>query len=537
MTKPPAGKSSLIAYAVFEGGGAKGISHIAALKALEEQNIQLVGVAGTSAGAIVATLVAAGYSADELIDPNLDKTSWAENDEWNIFLRHQTTPVDLIGKKDWEEFRSVVKKFSDRPYFFGAKATFSYNIGFSPSWLQALLNQFGILGTEVAGKFLNDLLIAKVSKRTHVENDIVRFRHLSPTIKGNLPLKLVVTDIAHQSLVLIDSTDPQFGELVVSDVVIASMSIPFLFKPRPIDGLGQTFVDGGLVGNLPVWAFLEDRTALQRKLRLGTPISTIAFLSDGRNAAKTIGSLKEFALSVTWTGVFGSQRKAIELVPGIVPVELHSNLETTDFNPSREAAMAAFKMGFDRASAALEERMRRLPEEASRILRATLNMVKKAINNSTPGASQPVSTCRLALLYPVGRISVRVVASVNRSGDGDEDMVYDIDAPTAPAALRDKDVHHFSFANKNAEDLLMTPSEFARHRSRLNSLVAVPIFPSLADWELPVENRPPPAGILALDADFDLKPVITAGGIEDDLITQSVLLHPLLKKLQQSNGD
>jgi len=54
------------AYGVFEGGGAKGLAHIGALKQAEQREIKFIGVAGTSAGSIIAALIAAGYTADEL---------------------------------------------------------------------------------------------------------------------------------------------------------------------------------------------------------------------------------------------------------------------------------------------------------------------------------------------------------------------------------------------------------------------------------------------------------------------------------------
>src|SRR5215212_11040122 len=53
---------------VFEGGGIKGIGLVGAYKVLEEHGYQPEIMAGASAGAIVAALVAAGYSADELYD-------------------------------------------------------------------------------------------------------------------------------------------------------------------------------------------------------------------------------------------------------------------------------------------------------------------------------------------------------------------------------------------------------------------------------------------------------------------------------------
>lgn len=52
----------------FSGGGVKAAAHIGVLKALEENNIKIDAVAGTSAGSIVASLYAMGYSTEEMIN-------------------------------------------------------------------------------------------------------------------------------------------------------------------------------------------------------------------------------------------------------------------------------------------------------------------------------------------------------------------------------------------------------------------------------------------------------------------------------------
>jgi NTE family protein len=53
-------------FCALSGGGAKGILHVGALRALEEQGAHFCGLAGTSAGAIAATLKAAGFRAAEM---------------------------------------------------------------------------------------------------------------------------------------------------------------------------------------------------------------------------------------------------------------------------------------------------------------------------------------------------------------------------------------------------------------------------------------------------------------------------------------
>ena len=51
---------------VLSGGGAKGLAHIGVIRALEENNIPIDYIAGTSIGAIVGGLYAAGYTTEEM---------------------------------------------------------------------------------------------------------------------------------------------------------------------------------------------------------------------------------------------------------------------------------------------------------------------------------------------------------------------------------------------------------------------------------------------------------------------------------------
>lgn len=53
---------------VLSGGGAKGIAHIGVIKALEEHGIPIDYVAGTSMGAIVGGLYAAGYTPEKMME-------------------------------------------------------------------------------------------------------------------------------------------------------------------------------------------------------------------------------------------------------------------------------------------------------------------------------------------------------------------------------------------------------------------------------------------------------------------------------------
>ncbi|WP_144631504.1 patatin-like phospholipase family protein [Bordetella genomosp. 13] len=55
-------------YLAFQGGGARGIAHVGGLAAVESLGLPIKGVSGTSAGALVAALVAAGYSSCQMLN-------------------------------------------------------------------------------------------------------------------------------------------------------------------------------------------------------------------------------------------------------------------------------------------------------------------------------------------------------------------------------------------------------------------------------------------------------------------------------------
>ena len=65
---------------VLSGGGAKGLSHIGVIKALEENDIPIDYICGTSMGAIIGGLYAIGYSPDEMIEliKKPEFTAWSK---------------------------------------------------------------------------------------------------------------------------------------------------------------------------------------------------------------------------------------------------------------------------------------------------------------------------------------------------------------------------------------------------------------------------------------------------------------------------
>ncbi len=86
---------------VLSGGAAKGIAHIGVLKALEELNIKVKRLSGTSAGAIVAVFYAYGYSPDEMMEI-------LESINWFRLFKLKAPRYGLIG---WERAYTFLRKY------------------------------------------------------------------------------------------------------------------------------------------------------------------------------------------------------------------------------------------------------------------------------------------------------------------------------------------------------------------------------------------------------------------------------------------
>jgi len=101
------------------GGGAKGYAHIGVLRVLEEAGYNVVGVAGTSAGALVGALYAAGYTPDEILERLIAV------DPQHIFDRRAGDRPSILGLQGVEAMlREALgdRTFADLPRPFGAVA-------------------------------------------------------------------------------------------------------------------------------------------------------------------------------------------------------------------------------------------------------------------------------------------------------------------------------------------------------------------------------------------------------------------------------
>lgn len=209
----------LKADAVFEGGGVKGIGLVGALCAAEDEGYGWENVAGTSAGAIVASLIAVGYSANEIKQIMMEADLESFNDKTVI------SKIPIIGP--------ILSIIGLKGVYRGDKLE---------NWLRDLYKAKG------AQKFKD----IKLSYRDK---------------KYKYKLRVIASDIRRRRLLVLPQDISKYGldpdELDIACAVRMSISIPLYYKPvrvKYMDGDKRSrslIVDGGLLSNFPVWLFDE----------------------------------------------------------------------------------------------------------------------------------------------------------------------------------------------------------------------------------------------------------------------------------------
>jgi NTE family protein len=232
MPPPDAEDGSIYVDGVFEGGGMRGLAFLGALRCMDDLGLRWRKLAGTSAGAITASLLAADFPVDQL--------------------------EIVMGAID---FRQFTKQKTSR-WILDNDPSDDLRSPFKMLLLLAIARKLGQYSAEPFRKWLGqDVLSAR-----HVKTfgDV---RALHPERE----LKVVASDITRgQMLVLPDDLDvinqgdgerslkqalslAHSDQFSVAEAVRLSMSIPLFFEPGDLDG--RKIVDGGILSNFPLWIY------------------------------------------------------------------------------------------------------------------------------------------------------------------------------------------------------------------------------------------------------------------------------------------
>lgn len=200
---------------VLSGGGAKGMTHIGIIRALEENNIPIDYIAGTSMGAIIGSLYAMGYSPDDM----------------EALLRSPDFKRWYSGKVE-PKYEYYFKKNRPTPEFFNIRFAFRDSMHLKPQ----------ILPTSMVNPIQMNLVFVELFARATASCD-GDFNRLF------VPFRCIASDVYNKKPLIMRKGD-------LGDAVRASMSFPFVFKPIEIDSV--LAYDGGIYNNFPTDVMRED---------------------------------------------------------------------------------------------------------------------------------------------------------------------------------------------------------------------------------------------------------------------------------------
>jgi NTE family protein len=301
--------------AVFEGGGVKGIGLVGAVEDVEARGVTFHNVAGTSAGAIVAALVAAGYSASQL------RAIMEELDFRHFKDRSWSDRIPLLG-----------------PALSLLAAKGLYQGAFFEQWMRRKL-----LESPRRVRTFGDLRIPGVTNPQFIYRLQVIAADLT---RGRM--MVLPRDIRHYGM------DPD--GLDVAWAVRMSMSIPLFFQPvRLQDGAGQVHyvVDGGVLSNYPV-ELLDNR---QTDNPAWPTIGFKLVKGDGKRRPNGIHGPVTLLKALLSTMMEAHDERYIEEKNFQRTIAIPTlGVRTTDFDLSREKSWALYEAGQEASRRFFEEK-------------------------------------------------------------------------------------------------------------------------------------------------------------------------------------
>lgn len=309
---------------VLSGGAAKGLAHIGVIKALEENNIPIDYVTGTSMGGLVGGFYAAGYSPSEM--------------EY------------IATSKDFQEW--VTGTFdAEYTYYYQRKAT-------SASIIALGLGLDSVFQAKLRSNIINDIPL----------NFALLELTAQATINSNwnfdslmIPFRCMIADVFSQQQISVRN-----GSL--GEALRATMTVPYVYRPIKIND--RYVFDGGLYNNFPVDVMEKE---FKPDIIIGVNVSSKTFKEyPFKTDEEAVGKLFNYLL-------LSKSDSALINKDGIYIAPDVSDFSVVDFKKPEEL----IRIGYEAAMAKMPEIKEKIKREQSReskkLMRINFNDKKSPI--------------------------------------------------------------------------------------------------------------------------------------------------------------
>jgi NTE family protein len=305
--KLPASPEAGVYFAdgVFEGGGVLGIAFLGAARCCNDLGIRWKGLAGTSAGAITASLLASDMKTDQLEQLLGDL-------DFNQFLSQKTSflvrngdpsddlddPVYMVGNL---KLIGQLGEYSTEPF---------------KRWIDGALSQAGIVTFGDVGRHDPDR-----------------------------QLKVVVSDISHGEMRVLPTDlpgDPK--SFSVAEAVRLSMSIPFFFVPSKLGD--AVIVDGAILSNFPLWIYDEQDPTKKPEW----PTFGFRLIDRGEQEVAKVNSVTDILGAMFKTMMYASDRRFLSQrnQGRVIDLDItRAGVKATQFNFAEEHKDRLYRIGYE----------------------------------------------------------------------------------------------------------------------------------------------------------------------------------------------
>ena len=269
----------------LSGGSARGLAHIGVIKAFEENHIPIDIIGGTSAGAIIGGLYAAGVSLEEFKE-------WELNQRLPKAVGNQITPQEMPLERRFQNLPSQYELYFNRNKFMRSKSILSDN------GIYKLLTYGLAPGNFAANGDFDNLVI---------------------------PFRALTAELIHRRVKVLKS-----GSLMAA--IRKSSAFPIIYEPVKEDSL--LYVDGGIYNNLPIQAVRDAGADYIVAVNVATPTPRYGDLNDLQT------------LAAYYMNVFAarSDSNSVSGWDTFINISL-SDINLLDFHRGTEAIQAGYEAG------------------------------------------------------------------------------------------------------------------------------------------------------------------------------------------------